>query len=172
MCCKLRKLKPQIFKSAKLFDFYTEIYHYTVIHVSSLFSVIDLHTTACFVHHTSQPSAKCDARLTTISSHGSSNSFARTPQPARDNLHYLQDDLQCFSDSLFTEYVVSNTTSTQAAAISKSANNTFHGVCQPVASTSQPASNDFHCLDDVRFLCDSSSTETVVSSPSIQAVKA
>ena len=171
MCSKLGKLKPQIFKHAKLLDFYTEN-HFTVIYVSSLFSVIDLHTTACFGHHTSQPSAKCDARFTTSSSHGSCKSFSRTPQPASDDLHYLQDDLQCFSDSSFTEKVVSNTTSTQTVVASKSAYNASHGVCQPVASTSQPASDNLHCLDDVRFLCDSSSTETVVSYPSIQAVKA
>ena len=119
-----------------------------------------------------QPPAKCDARLTTSSSHGSCKSFARSPQPASDDLHYLEDDLQCFSDSSFTEKVVSNNTSTQAAMASKSANNDSHGVCQPVASTSQPATDDLHCHDDVRFLCDSSSTEIVVSYPSIQAVKA
>ena len=86
------------------------------MHISSLFGVLDQQTTACFGHHTSQPSAKCDARLTTCSSHGCFKCFACTLQPVSDNLHYLEDNLQCCSDFSFTEKVVGN--------------NTIHTVCR------------------------------------------
>ena len=50
--------------------------------------------------------------------------------------------------------------------------NASYGVCQVVATTSQPASDDFHHLDDRQFVDESSPTEKVVSYASIEAFMA